>query len=84
MIITAVCQIICLNKALQCADTVVVVPLFYAGESLLLENDIKLTSQDIPSWGELRFLAKQIQLIIRFINSLIFYDEAGQYEHWVS
>jgi hypothetical protein len=33
VIITAVCQIICLNKALQCADTVVVVPLFYAGES---------------------------------------------------
>lgn len=30
-IITAVLQIICLNKALKCADTVVVVPLFYAG-----------------------------------------------------
>lgn len=30
-IATAVAQIICLNKALQCADTVVVVPLFYAG-----------------------------------------------------
>jgi hypothetical protein len=33
VIITAVCQIICLNKALVCADTVVVVPLFYAGTS---------------------------------------------------
>ncbi|KAL1406867.1 hypothetical protein Q8F55_006276 [Vanrija albida] len=31
LIVTAVLQIICLNKALQCADTVVVVPLFYAG-----------------------------------------------------
>jgi hypothetical protein len=30
-IITAVAQIICLNKALACADTVVVVPIFYAG-----------------------------------------------------
>lgn len=28
---TAVLQIVCLNKALRCADTVVVVPLFYAG-----------------------------------------------------
>ena len=84
VIITAVCQIICLNKALQCADTVVVVPLFYAGESLLLESCTTLTSQDIPSWGELQYLAKQNQLTSRFINSLIFYDEAGQYEHWVS
>ena len=32
VIATAVCQIVCLNKALVCADTVVVVPLFYAGE----------------------------------------------------
>jgi hypothetical protein len=28
---TAVLQIVCLNSALRCADTVVVVPLFYAG-----------------------------------------------------
>ncbi|KAL7424060.1 hypothetical protein Q5752_001645 [Cryptotrichosporon argae] len=31
VVATAVLQIVCLNKALQCADTVVVVPLFYAG-----------------------------------------------------
>lgn len=35
VIVTAVCQIICLNKALVCADTVVVVPLFYAGYTVL-------------------------------------------------
>ena len=34
--ITAVLQIICLNKSLVCADTVVVVPLFYAGKSRVL------------------------------------------------
>jgi hypothetical protein len=28
---TAILQIVCLNRALECADTVVVVPLFYAG-----------------------------------------------------
>jgi hypothetical protein len=32
VIFTAVLQIVCLNRALKCADTVVVVPLFYAGE----------------------------------------------------
>lgn len=31
LIITAVSQIVCLNRALKCADTVTVVPLFYAG-----------------------------------------------------
>ncbi len=31
LIFTAVLQIMCLNRALVCADTVVVVPLFYAG-----------------------------------------------------
>ncbi|WVN85327.1 uncharacterized protein L203_100472 [Cryptococcus depauperatus CBS 7841] len=54
VIITAILQIICLNKALVCADTVVVVPLFYAGYTVL-----------------------------GFINSLIFYDEVGQYARWV-
>lgn len=53
-ILTAVAQIICLNKALRCADTVVVVPLFYAGYT-----------------------------IFGFLNSLIFYDQTGQYAHWV-
>ncbi|WOO84441.1 uncharacterized protein LOC62_06G007959 [Vanrija pseudolonga] len=52
--ITAVLQIICLNKALQCADTVVVVPLFYAGYT-----------------------------VFGFINSLIFYNQSGQYARWV-
>nr|XP_018263783.1 uncharacterized protein I303_03656 [Kwoniella dejecticola CBS 10117]OBR85941.1 hypothetical protein I303_03656 [Kwoniella dejecticola CBS 10117] len=52
VIITAVLQIVCLDRALKCADTVVVVPLFYAGYTV-------------------------------FINSLIFYDEAGQYARWV-
>jgi hypothetical protein len=32
VIATAIAQIICLNKALKCADTVVVVPVFYAGK----------------------------------------------------
>ncbi|WWC69395.1 uncharacterized protein I206_103334 [Kwoniella pini CBS 10737] len=54
VIITAVLQIVCLDRALKCADTVVVVPLFYAGYT---------------AFG--------------FINSLIFYDEAGQYARWV-
>ncbi|OXC69746.1 hypothetical protein AYX13_01512 [Cryptococcus neoformans] len=31
VILTAVLQIVCLNRAIVCADTVVVVPLFYAG-----------------------------------------------------
>ena len=31
VIATAVLQIVCLNRALECTDTVVVVPLFYAG-----------------------------------------------------
>jgi hypothetical protein len=31
VVLTAVLQIVCLNRALVCADTVVVVPLFYAG-----------------------------------------------------
>ncbi|ORX39949.1 hypothetical protein BD324DRAFT_615617 [Kockovaella imperatae] len=31
VIISAILQIVCLNRALVCADTVVVVPLFYAG-----------------------------------------------------
>ena len=31
VVFTAVLQIVCLNRALACADTVVVVPLFYAG-----------------------------------------------------
>ncbi|KAK1924848.1 hypothetical protein DB88DRAFT_534894 [Papiliotrema laurentii] len=31
VILTAVLQIVCLNRALECTDTVVVVPLFYAG-----------------------------------------------------
>ena len=35
VIFTAVLQIVCLNRALVCADTVVVVPLFYAGELVL-------------------------------------------------
>lgn len=35
LILTAVLQIVCLNKALRCADTVVVVPLFYAGYTVL-------------------------------------------------
>ncbi|WWD15965.1 hypothetical protein CI109_100389 [Kwoniella shandongensis] len=54
VIITAVLQIVCLNRALECADTVVVVPLFYAGYT-----------------------------VFGFVNSLIFYNEAGQYERWV-
>ncbi|RSH94093.1 hypothetical protein EHS25_006747 [Saitozyma podzolica] len=52
--LTAVIQIVCLNRALVCADTVVVVPLFYAGYT-----------------------------VFGFINSLIFYDEVGQYARWV-
>jgi magnesium transporter len=31
VIITAVQQIICLNRALKCADSTLVVPLFFAG-----------------------------------------------------
>jgi hypothetical protein len=31
VIITAVMQIICLNRALKCADSTLVVPLFFAG-----------------------------------------------------
>ncbi|WVF72206.1 hypothetical protein IAT40_007018 [Kwoniella sp. CBS 6097] len=54
VIITAVLQIVCLDKALKCADTVVVVPLFFA-----------------------------VYTITGFINSLIFYNEAGQYARWV-
>lgn len=54
LVLTAVLQIICLNKALQCADTVVVVPLFYAGYT-----------------------------VFGFINSLIFYNQSGQYARWV-
>ncbi|WRT67209.1 uncharacterized protein IL334_004175 [Kwoniella shivajii] len=54
VITTAVLQIVCLDRALKCADTVVVVPLFYAGYT-----------------------------VFGFINSLIFYDEAGQYARWV-
>ncbi|EIW69442.1 hypothetical protein TREMEDRAFT_43986 [Tremella mesenterica DSM 1558] len=54
VVVTAVAQIICLNRALQCADTVVVVPLFYAGYTVL-----------------------------GFVNSLIFYNESGQYARWV-
>ncbi|WVQ78317.1 hypothetical protein IAT38_000402 [Cryptococcus sp. DSM 104549] len=54
VIVTAVLQIVCLNRALVCADTVVVVPLFYAGYT-----------------------------VFGFINSLIFYDEAGKYARWV-
>ncbi|ODO11605.1 hypothetical protein I350_00387 [Cryptococcus amylolentus CBS 6273] len=54
VIVTAIFQIVCLNRALECADTVVVVPLFYAGYT-----------------------------VFGFINSLIFYDEAGQYATWV-
>ncbi|WVQ71665.1 hypothetical protein IAR50_001205 [Cryptococcus sp. DSM 104548] len=54
VIVTAILQIVCLNRALECADTVVVVPLFYAGYT-----------------------------VFGFINSLIFYDEAGQYATWV-
>ncbi|KAK8869760.1 hypothetical protein IAR55_000328 [Kwoniella newhampshirensis] len=54
VIVTAVLQIVCLNRALECADTVVVVPLFYAGYT-----------------------------VFGFVNSLIFYNEAGQYERWV-
>ncbi|WWC89967.1 uncharacterized protein L201_004896 [Kwoniella dendrophila CBS 6074] len=54
VIITAVLQIVCLDRALKCADTVVVVPLFYAGYT-----------------------------VFGFINSLIFYNETGQYARWV-
>ncbi|WVR05179.1 hypothetical protein IAU60_002191 [Kwoniella sp. DSM 27419] len=54
VIFTAILQIVCLDRALKCADTVVVVPLFYAGYT-----------------------------VFGFINSLIFYDEAGQYARWV-
>lgn len=51
---TAILQIVCLNRALVCVDTVIVVPLFYAGYT-----------------------------VFGFINSLIFYDETGQYARWV-
>ncbi|OCF36656.1 hypothetical protein I316_01909 [Kwoniella heveanensis BCC8398] len=54
VIITAVLQIVCLDRALKCADTVVVVPLFFA-----------------------------VYTVFGFINSLIFYNEAGQYARWV-
>ncbi|KAK4689769.1 magnesium transporter, partial [Tremellales sp. Uapishka_1] len=54
VVFTAVLQIVCLNRALQCADTVVIVPVFYAGYTVL-----------------------------GFINSLIFYNETGQYARWV-
>nr|XP_019042293.1 hypothetical protein I302_08895 [Kwoniella bestiolae CBS 10118]OCF21223.1 hypothetical protein I302_08895 [Kwoniella bestiolae CBS 10118] len=54
VIVTAVLQIVCLDRALKCADTVVVVPLFYAGYT-----------------------------VFGFINSLIFYNETGQFARWV-
>ncbi|KAL0250399.1 hypothetical protein I308_102572 [Cryptococcus tetragattii IND107] len=48
VILTAVLQIVCLNRAIVCADTVVVVPLFYAGytvfgfvNSLVFYDEIK-------------------------------------------
>jgi hypothetical protein len=83
VIITAVCQIICLNKALVCADTVVVVPLFYAGKLSFPSYQIEADQQATPSWGEFPTHVSDENADLSFINSLIFYDEAGQYERWV-
>jgi hypothetical protein len=53
VIITAVCQIVCLNKALVCADTVVVVPLFYAGQSEHRGPDCTVADYQVTRcWGE--------------------------------
>lgn len=51
VVATAVCQIICLNKALVCADTVVVVPLFYAGKSHRPPSQGVADCQATLSWG---------------------------------
>jgi hypothetical protein len=42
--LTAVLQIVCLNRALVCADTVVVVPLFYAGELSRVGSGVAVAS----------------------------------------
>lgn len=68
VIATAILQIVCLNRALECTDTVVVVPLFYAGYTVF-------------GYDKSPFL---LGADISFINALIFFDQTKQYARWVS